>query len=215
MINQITMSIIKHAKDGETIHSLAKKIGFAYSAVYHWVNVLEDYDILHMIKKGNKNIIKISKNEIYKRCMELNKSIDTVEKDKVFWNIVKRANLRVRFVQSTAVVIWTHGSYITGDFSDRVYFLEVAEKDTDNLKQLLKKYSISYTEDKITEERPLIYIIKKKSFTTERKNGLPVMPLKELVSWCKRLYLDSILEQLNELYHLDLKIEYAEIKTNR
>jgi hypothetical protein len=215
MINQITMSIIKNAKDGETIHGLAKRIGFAYSAVYRWVNELEMYDVLHMIRKGNKNIIKINKNEIYSRFMELNKSIEAVEKDKVFWNIIKKIDVEVRFVQSTAVVIWTHGSYITGDFSDRVYFLEVAEKDMDNLKKILKRNDIAYTEKDTIEERPLVKIIKKKSFTVERKNSLPVMPLQELVSWCRKLYLDSILEQLDELYNLNLKERYAEIKTNK
>src|SRR3989344_8578543 len=152
MINQITMDIIKHAKDGETIYSLAKRIGFAYSAVYRWINVLESYDVLHVIRKGNKNIIKINKNEIYNRCTELNKSVGTMEKDKVFWNIIKKAHLEVRFVQSTAVVIWTQGSYITGDFTDRVYFLEVAEKDTDSLKELFKKHEIFFTEKDMIEE---------------------------------------------------------------
>ena len=215
MINQITRSIIKNAKDGETIHSLVKRIGFAYSAVYKWINVLENYDVLHIIRKGNKNIIKINKNEIYNRFTELNKSIETVEKDKVFWNIIKKTKLNVRFAQNTAVVIWTQGSYITGDFSDRVYFLEVAEKDSDSLKELLKRNNIDYTEGNIGEERPLIHIIKKKSLTREKKNGLPVMPLQELVSWCKKLYLDSILEQLDELYNLNLKERYAEVRTNK
>lgn len=215
MINQITMNIVRNAKGGETIRSLAKRIGFAYSAVYRWVNVLESYGVLHMIRKGNKNIIKINKNEIYNRYIALNKSVETVEKDKIFWNIIKTTELHIRFVQSTAVVIWTQGSYITGDFTDRVYFLEVAEKDVTSLKKLLKRYDIAYTEKENIGERPLVKIIKKKSFTIERKNGLPVMPLQEFVSWCKKLYLDSILEQLDELYHLNLKERYAEIKTNR
>ena len=215
MINQITMSIIKNTKDGETIYSLAKRIGFAYSAVYRWISVLESYDVLHVIKKGNKNIIKINKNEIYNRCMELNNSIETVEKDKTFWNIIKETNLKVRFVQSTAIVVWTQGSYITGDFTDRAYFLEVTEKDAGSLKRLLNKHDIAYTEEDDIGERPLVKIIKKKSFRIERKNSLPVMPLQELVSWCKKLCLDSILEQLDGLYRLNLKERYAEIKTNR
>lgn len=215
MINQITMSIIKRAKDGETIHGLAKRIGFAYSAVYRWIMVLEDYGVLHIIRKGNRNIIKINKNQIYNKCMELNQSIEVVEKDKIFWDVIKKTRLKARFVQSTAVVIWTQGSYITGDFADRVYFLEVAEKDVDSLKGLLKRHDIAYTENNTGEERPLVRIIPNKSFVVERKKGLPIMPLQELVSWCKKLYLDSILEQLDELYHLNLKVKYAEIKTNR
>ena len=93
-------------------------------------------------------------------------------------------------------------------------FTAVVEKDSDTLKELLKKYKISYTEGKIIKERPLIYIITKKTFKVENKNNLPVMPLHELVAWCKKLYLDSILEQLDELYNLNLRVRYAEINTN-
>jgi len=41
IINEITLSIIKNAEDGESIHSLASKLGFAYSAVYRWILELE------------------------------------------------------------------------------------------------------------------------------------------------------------------------------
>ena len=37
IINEITTAIITEAKDGESIRSLASKIGFAYSAVYKWI----------------------------------------------------------------------------------------------------------------------------------------------------------------------------------
>ena len=215
MINAITMAIIKQAKDGETIRNLTKRIGFAYSAVYRWMMVLEEYEVIHIIRKGNKNVIKINKNQIYNKCRELSKSIEVVEKDKIFWKIMKKITLGVRFVQSTAVVIWTQGSYITGDFSDRIYFLEVVEKDVGKVEGILKEHDIAYTKNTIPEERPLVCIMPKRAFAVKKKGGLPVMPLQELVAWCKRLYLDSILEQLDEVYHIGIKARYAEIKTNK
>lgn len=215
MINTITMAIIKQAKDGETIRNLAKRIGFAYSAVYRWMTVLEEYEVIHIIRKGNKNIIKINKNQIYNKCRELSKSIEVVEKDKIFWKIMKKITLGIRFVQSTAVVIWTQGSYITGDFSDRVYFLEVIEKDVDKVEEILKRQNIAYTKNTISEERPLVCIMPKRAFAVKKKDGLPVMPLQELVAWCKKLYLESVLEQLDEVYHIGIKARYAEIKTNK
>ena len=36
IINEITTEIVKNSEDGESIHSLAAKTGFAYSAVYKW-----------------------------------------------------------------------------------------------------------------------------------------------------------------------------------
>ena len=216
MINQITNSIVKHAKNGETIYSLAKKTGFAYSAVYKWVMVLRDYEVIDLIEMGNKSIIKINRNSIYKKFRELNNAVNVIEKDRIFWDIIKKTRLKIRFIENTAVVIWTQGSYITGDFIDKVYFLEGYNKDLPSFEEILKKYDIKYSEDKIVaDERPFVYITPKRNkFEINRKNNLPVIPLNELLKWCKKLYLDNVLEHLDEMYNLNLKIKYSEIKTN-
>ena len=216
MINQITNSIVKHAKNGETIYSLAKKTGFAYSAVYKWVMVLRDYEVIDLIEMGNKSIIKINRNSIYKKFRELNNAVNVIEKDRIFWDIIKKTRLKIRFIESTAVVIWTQGSYITGDFIDKVYFLEGYNKDLPSFEEILKKYDIKYSEDKIVaDERPFVYITPKRNkFEINRKNNLPVIPLNELLKWCKKLYLDNVLEHLDQIYHLNLKTKYSEIKTN-
>jgi len=215
MINAITMAIITKVKDGETIRSLAMKMNIAYSAVYKWVMVLERYGVIQVIRKGNRNILKINKNEIYEKAMELHDSIEMMKKERYFWNIVKRTKIAIRFVRGTAIAIWTKGGYIPGDFADRIYMVEVEIKGREALKHILKKENIAYTEKEITRERPLIYIIPKAKINRERKEGMPVMPLKELVSWCEKLGLDSVLEHLNEIYHLKLKVRYAEVNTNR
>ena len=158
IINQITNSIIKNTKDGETIRRLAEKTGFAYSAVYKWVMILKDYEVISLIEKGNKSIIKINKNEIYRKFLELDNAVDIVEKDKVFWNIVKKIKIKIRFTKSTGVVIWTMGGYITGDFLDKIYFLEVYHKDLISFKKVLEKHNIAYSENEIINKRPLILI---------------------------------------------------------
>ena len=215
MINAITMSIIAKIKEGESVHSLAKRIGVAYSAVYKWVMVLEQYGVIQVIRKGNRNILKINKNEIYEKTMELHDSIEMMKKERCFWNMVKRTKIAMRFVQGTAIAIWTKGGYIPGDFSDRIYMVEVETKGREALKNILKKQNIAYTEKEITRERPLIYIIPKAKINRKRKYSMPVMPLKELVSWCEKLGLDNVLEHLNEMYHLKLKVQYAEVNTNK
>lgn len=218
IINPITVNIIKNAKNGETIRNLANRIGFAYSAVYKWVSVLQDYDVLRLRKKGNKTIIGVNKNLIYKKFLQLYNAISTIEKDRKFWYLVKHLKLKIRFVKGTAIVIWTKGSYITGDFFDRLYSLEVYKKDLSPLKKVLQRNNIDYctSEEKVKKinKRPLIYITTKRDFIIARKDGLPIMPLIELVKWCKKLFLDAVLEQLDLLYNLKLKIKYAEIRTN-
>ena len=78
----------------------------------------------------------------------------------------------------------------------------------------MKKYNIAFSSQEITEERPLICIIPKKTFKIVENNNLPVMPLSELVLWCKELHLENILEHFDSLYNLNLREKYSEIKTN-
>ncbi len=214
IVNEITMNIVKNAEDGESIYSLASKIGFAYSAVYKWISELERYGVISLIRKGNKNVIKINKNLIYKKFKELDEAVSVIEKDNTFWRLVKNLKLKIRFVKGTAATIWTKGSFITGDFYDRIYFLEVEKKDVDALKKALKKEGIGFTEGELENKRPLVWIIEKINLKIEKKDGLPVMPLKELVEWGKELHLENILEQLDLLYNLRLNFNYSEVSTN-
>ena len=208
------MKIIRNAKDGESIRSLANRIGFAYSAVYKWTSSLEKYEVIQIIRKGNKNVIKINKNLIYQKFIGLDNAVSVIEEDNEFWELVKSTKLRIRFVKGTAITIWTKGGFITGDFYDKIYSLEADSNDIDSLKKILTEKNIAYTEDKLINKRPLVYLISKNNLKIEKINGLPVMPLKELVDYCTELYLDNVLEKLDLLYHLNLNKRYSEIYTN-
>ena len=214
IINEITLKIIKNAMNGESIRSLANRIGFAYSAVYGWILELEKYEVIRIIRKGNKNIIKINKNLIYNKFKELDNAVSVIDKDKEFWELIKSIKLSVRFVKGSAITMWTKGGFITGDFYDKIYFLEVFEKDADSLKKILNEKNISWTENKLINKRPLVYIIPKNEFKIEKLNNLSIMPLRELVGYCKELYLDNVLEQLDLLYDLGLNKRYSEVYTN-
>ena len=108
--------------------------------------------------------------------------------------------------------IWT--SIKLRGLYDKIYFLEVFKKDVSSLKEIFKDKNIAYTEDKLIGKRPLIYIIPRKNFKIEKIGDLPTMPLNELISYCKNLYLDNVLEQLDLLYNLNLNKRYSEIYTN-
>lgn len=214
IINEITSEIVKNASDGESIRSLALKIGFAYSAVYRWLGELEKYGVVNLVRTGNKTVIKLNRNLIYEKFKQLEEAVCVIQKDKSFWDLIKKVHLKLRFVRGTAATIWTKGSFITGDFYDKIYFLEVESKDLSRLKEILEKYEISYTENDITNKRPLIYIMCKNNLKINKKDDLPVMPLADLVKWCKNLELENILEQLKLLYDLKLKVAYSEVYTN-
>jgi|SRR3989338_3660861 len=214
IINELTANIVKNARAGESIRSLASKTGFAYSAVYKGVAELERYGVISLIRKGNKNVIKINKNSIYNKFKELDEAVSVVEKDHCFWKLAKTLKLKMRFVKGTAAAIWTRGSFITGDFYDQIYFLEIEKKDSDSLKKTLKKEGIFYTEGEGSSKRPLVWISQKERIEVERENSLPVMPLQELITWAKELHLENILEQLERTHHVGLHAKYSEVVTN-
>lgn len=221
IINPITAAIIKEAKDGDTIREIAMKTGFAYSAVYGWVMELAKNDMFEVKDEGNRKRIYAKHTALYIQFAGLIRAVSEAEQDKAFWAFIRKTRLKVRLAGGAAVSLWTRGSYITGDFFDRIYMLEVAARDSDNLKNELDRHKISYTEGDKKEARPLVFLaikgktdVRSTSFSIEKIEGIPVMPLKELVEWCKKLNLDAVLEQLDALYGLGLKTRYSEVHTN-
>ncbi|MBI2172955.1 MAG: hypothetical protein HYT73_01955 [Candidatus Aenigmarchaeota archaeon] len=215
IINPVTAAIISAAEDGNTIREVAMKTGFAYSAVYRWVMELAKHNIFELKDGGNRKRVYVKDaGGLYTQFSILVKSVCEAEKDAAFWNFIRKTSLNARFTGGTAVSLWTRGGYITGDFFDKIYMLEVAPEDLDKLKKRLDHYNIGYTEGDKSDSRPLIFLIPKKGFSSERIEGIPVMPLKELTEWCKKLDLDAVLEQLDALYGLGLKTKYSEVHTN-
>ncbi len=215
IINPVTAAIINAAEDGNTIREIAMKTGFAYSAVYRWVMELAKRGIFELKDEGNRKRVYVKDTGgVYSQFAGLIKSVREAEKDAVFWNFIRKTNLKVRLAGGAAISLWTRGSYITGDFFDKIYTLEVAAKDLDKLKKRLDRYRISYSEGNKDDARPLVFLIPKKGFSSERIENIPVMPLRELAEWCKKLDLDAVLEQLDALYDLGLKTKYSEVHTN-
>jgi hypothetical protein len=214
IINPITAAVIKQAQNGDTIREVAKKTGFAYSAVYRWVIELAKCYIFEIKDEGNKKRIYAKHSDLYNQFASLIKSLNEANQDREFWAFIKKTNLKVRFTDGTAISLWTHGSYITGDFFDKIYILEVAAKESDKLKDELDKHGIEYTEGEKKDVKPLVFLSTRSDFHVEKLEGIPVMPLMELVEWCKNLDLDAALEHLNDLYNLGLKQKYSEVHTN-
>lgn len=223
VINPVTAAIIRHARDGDTIREVAMKTGFAYSAVYRRVAELTKHGMFEIKDEGNKKHIYAKHTPLYSQFTELIRSVGEADRDRIFWVFIRKTSLKVRLVGGTAISLWTRGSYVTGDFFDKIYILEVAAKDLYKLKSELDKHKITYTEGEkkkhlgtssVSPSRPLVFLSARKDFSVERIEGIPVMPLKELIEWCKKLDLDAALEHLDVLYSLGLKTRYSEVYTN-
>lgn len=214
IINPITVAIMNETRNGDSIREVSRKTGFAYSAVYRWVMALVDYGVLSLENHGNRKEIFVNKIPLYLKFTELSHYVHVLEGDKTFWRLMKKTRLGVRFVMDTAAVVWSQGGYVTGDFYDKIYHVEVLERDLTAFEQMLKKRNIEFGKEVRGANRPFVCIKTRKKIRIEKKNGLPVMPLKELVTWCMKLDLEPVLEQLDTMYNLGLKIKYSEVLTN-
>ncbi len=213
-INPITAKIIKTAEDKDTIRKIANKTGFAYSAVYRWIKELNKLGILKLERKGNKTLITIQHNEIYINFKNLIEKIEEYEKDKKFWAFIKNTKLRIRLGKETSAVIWTKGPYITGDFYNKIYHVDVVKQDFKALCKELRKYNINLSTDKQNITTKPSVIITTKNFKTEKTQNLSLTPLKEVIKWCRKLKLEPILEQLSIIYKIPIKEKYSEVSTN-
>ncbi len=213
-INPITAKIIETIEDKDTIRKIAKKTGFAYSAVYYWINQLYKLGVLKLERKGNKTLIITQHNEIYINFKNLIEKIAEYEKDKRFWAFIKNTKLKIRLGKETSAVIWTKGSYITGDFYNKIYYIDVTKQDFKSLSKELKKYNINFSINKTSITTKPFVIISIKNFKRERTQNLPLTPLKEVISWCRKLKLEPILEQLSIIYKIPIKEKYSEVSTN-
>ncbi len=216
IINPITMEIINKIEEKDTIRKIAKKTGFAYSAVYKWTKKLALLNILKLEEKGNKTFIYIEKNDIYAAFKNLIAKIEEHKKESKFWSFIKKTKLKTRLGKETSSVFWTKGGYITSDFYNKIYYLEITKENYPNLCNELKKHKINFSKNEDTEikTRPFIIIKIIKRLKIERINNLPLTPLKELIKWCKKLRLEPILEQLKIIYKIPIKEKYAEVFTN-
>ena len=76
-----------------------------------------------------KEVLRLIGLFIENKFKELDNAVSIIDKDNEFWILIKSIKLKIRFTKSTAITIWTKGGFITGDFYDKVYYLEVAKKD--------------------------------------------------------------------------------------
>jgi hypothetical protein len=123
--------------------------------------------------------------------------------------IVAHADKSYAYCDSTAVTVWTDGSYWT-DFTKgfRPIHIQVETKDIHYWKEFFRQHDAEYT---IAGERKTLfgitYVIHPvDSVVFEQKDGDPVIPLQETIRFCKTnpLLYRPAMEFLDTKYHLGL-----------
>ncbi len=130
--------------------------------------------------------------------------------------IIEKAERKYAFCGSDAVSIWTDGYYFTGFTRGfKPIHIEVLEKDLKYWREFFKKNDVEYVVE--GESRTLFgltYVLHPRNkIKVEKKDGTPVVPLKETIKFCKEneLTYQPALEYLDNQYKLGLFEDYHHI----
>jgi hypothetical protein len=130
--------------------------------------------------------------------------------------VLEKAERKYAFCCNDAVSIWTEGYYFTGFTRGfKPVHVEILEKDLGYWKEFFGKNDIEYT---VAGESKtlfgLTYVLHPvRKISADKKDGVPVVPLKETVKFCKEneLTYQPALEYLDSKFHLNLFEEYQHI----
>lgn len=215
LINSYTTKILLAVQEGDSINQVSKKTGISYAYTHEWIQKLEAAGVIE-IDDG-----------IHVRDEEFRDSFETVAQTVVSRDLSLEdayllpnfSGLKYRFSRTDAVFVWTKGGYqIARNQQDYPIFIDVREEDVGAWQHFFDSYSIQHSiEDRIEEGEPGIYYVlfPSKDFEVEWLDGSRVMPLDETVEWMQGYEANFLpaLEMLDEMYDLDLDVEYRERPT--
>ena len=174
--------------------------------------VLHDMSAKGLLEKEGWGKYRVNSSEEY-----LFKRIDVPKG----YELLKKAGMEYALTGPDAVFIWTKGGYqVDRFFGFYPIHLKVEKEDLGRWKKFLKsKGQKLHVEGQPLRETffGLFYVLyPKESFEAKDVEGFRVDPLKDTVEFCKeKIYsYEPALEMLDEMYNLDLRIEYREEKTN-
>jgi len=181
------------------------KMTFPSSQPTKIIHDLIKLDFMKRVKRGKYKIMKPE--DFVKRIVKEN-----LEKD----DILKKSEKKYAYTNSTAVNIWTDGTYWT-DFTRgfKPIHIHILKKDIDYWNEFFKQNDAEYVlEGENKTLFGLTYVLHpKEKFTFEIKEGNTVVPLKEIVQYCqKNIYLyRPALEYLDKKYHLHIFNNYEQV----
>lgn len=168
------------------------------------------YDLIRLnyvsrIKRGRYRVT--APDEFVKRTVEENLRQEDILKD---------AKKKYAYCDNDAVNIWTDGYYWTGFTAGfKPVHIKVLEGDLNWWKNFFKKNEVEFS---IAGERRtlfgLLYVLHPaRRFKIEEKDGVPVVPLKDVIKFCKEneLTYRPALEYLDKKYNLKLFEEYEHL----
>jgi hypothetical protein len=172
-------------------------------AVYDLIKL----DFMKRVKRGKYKIVK-PKDFVNKIVQE------NLDKD----DILKQAERKYAYSESTAVKIWSDGYYWT-DFTKgfKPIHIKVLKKDIEYWTDFFRRNDVEYVFDDIHKTLfGLTYIVHPvDKFEIELKDGISVVPIAETVKFCKKneFVYRPALEYLDKKYKLHIIKKYEQVSS--
>jgi hypothetical protein len=170
--------------------------------------IIHDLINLDFVKRVKRGIYKVRAPKEFVR--------NIVEDNLKQGDILKEAEKKYAFCGSDAVGLWTDGYYWTGFTKGfKPVHVKVLKKDLSYWRGFFKKNNVEFA---LENERKtlfgLTYILHPaRDFKVEIRDDIYVVPLKEVIAFCKEneLTYRPALEYLDEKYHLHLFKKYEHV----
>ena len=212
LINSHVAKIILAIEEGDSINQVSRKTGGSYGWTHQWVERLEEINVIER-DRG----IQIKDDEFAQDFEDLAKMVleREIDYDDAYL-LPNFSGLEYRYSHTDAVYIWTEGGYQIGrNQDDYPIFIDVLEDDINEWQAFFNEFSLeSNIEERIQDGEPGIYYVlfPREEFESTWSDSASVMPLDETVEWAKKYEVNfqPALEMLDEMYELELGVEYRE-----
>ena len=148
------------------------------------------------------------------KAIEPEEFIQGIAENEMDYAFLEEAGKDYAFCENTAVSIWTDGYYWTGFTKGfKPVHIAVRKKDLSSWKGFFRKKGINYAVE--GESKTLygqVYVLHpKEGLRSVRRNGLRVIPLEDVVSFCLKheLTYEPALEYLDEKYGIGYETREA------
>ncbi|MFA5103080.1 MAG: hypothetical protein WC525_07985 [Candidatus Thermoplasmatota archaeon] len=203
-----------------------------YTKMYGWLYhtfgtatfTIDEFRMMFPSPQPTKIIHDLIKSEFMRRTKR--GTYQVVKPDEFVHNIVKenvetrhilsQATKQYAYTHSTAVNIWTEGYYWT-DFTKgfKPIHITIRRSDVPYWIEFFRQNDAEYVfESESKTVFGVTYVLHpKETVSVDIKDGTPVVPLKEIVQYCKnnRIVYQPALEYLDKKYHLGLFDSYEQV----
>jgi DNA-binding Lrp family transcriptional regulator len=209
LIDSHVAKILLATENGDSINQISKKTGGSYGWTHQWVERLEEIGVI-----DRDNGIHVKDEGLVEEYRSLARSVlsRSIELEDAYL-LPNFSGMGYRFTRTDAVFIWTRGGYQIGrNQDDYPIYIDVLEDDLSDWKEFLDGFSVDYSVNEREGESIYFVLFPRPGFGSEWFENSRVTPLNETVEWAKRYEANfqPALEMLDEMYDLDLGVEYRE-----